>query len=383
MFKNIPYITWQNIAYRWDYGKTLGVEKYLDYCQGVTAGLCQVTSSANVTLKPESIIGTVGFDAYSRFVPQLHARGLTVAPYLFGTMSVYTPIANNSTLLNQLAENVLALLIKYNLDGINMDIERDGVETQVKIATALYNKLNPKGKFVDFSGSAYGGTDIPASAQSLFRYIYVMCYDMGWVPTNTKGYPHSSFAMITGTKDPKNGIDYKGTGLPMWSAFDKAKIICGLPLYLKTNYLVSYPADYRQEEYLYYLAPGNITPEINEILIPGRVSGKNRLHSFLGANELRRVTRWLIDNGYAGVMVFALGYDYLDGSDKSWFLPIVREIGEVPEPPTPPVGTATIDLDGKIYELLPGQTMKITTQPPTVIHPDVQVTSNPPIIEVK
>lgn len=295
------YITWGDLDQVWGGGSGLTTEPSLDLLSDVIAPAINPISAANPVVKamydtlPQ--LGTVAAAA--------HAHGNLVTLDLYTDSSgqfgpTLAQIVSAGT-LNILANSIRDVLNTYNFDGVTVDCE-DSDQTPAildSVIKAFYAVLNPLGKYIDLTGRPYTSPNIALGSAQYLRLIHVMCYDMGWGRT-PNGWPQSSIA------DSE-------AGMLMWSnaGFPKNKLIMGIPIYGRTAYDTT--LNPYQESLLYrQIVAQNPNAYNLDYATLVATSGLSRPFWWGSAATDRTKARWAIENGYAGVFVFALGYDTLN-----------------------------------------------------------------------
>ncbi len=147
------------------------------------------------------------------FVKQMHERGVKVTPFLSNHWDRQVGI-NALANRRQLAEQIAAAIIEYNLDGVNIDIEnvtekeRDSYTDFVKL---LREKL-PAGKSLsvavapnpwNLTAGWHGSYDYAELAR-YSDYLMVMAYDehyQGSVAGPVASYPFVEKAIVSALKD--------------------------------------------------------------------------------------------------------------------------------------------------------------------------------------
>lgn len=196
-----------------------------------------------------------------------------------------------------------AAIVKFahdnNFDGIDIDWETDWVPVppmHVEVAdfVDLITKVRanisalPSGtkvkKLTVALGSRTDSQQMGAAISELVDQINVMIYDN--YGTEQEGYPHAPMYLFT-----KSLSGYVAAGVP------KSKLLAGVPFY-GGNKRVSPTATmpYRK---LYDLSSGAITANMNSF----------DDYAFNGAQMMTQKAQYVIDNGYAGIMIWELTHD--------------------------------------------------------------------------
>jgi len=287
------YITWGNLSNVWNNGATLASDPSLDYLTHIVGPAVVPASVSNPTV--EGMYGDISVFTY--VVDAGHSRGIKVSPYLYASMSMISSIVSEGT-LPTLINSISDLITRYNLDGIELDIEQGTNQSIMdSLINALYSVLNPMGKSITIAaiyGAHCNGNIVPdvslATAQKL-DFIDVMCYDMNDRPDkNPSDFPHATYA------DAINAMQkWIDVGYP------KNKLVMGIPFYGK---------DEEGSVYLYRDIVDRLNPT------PGQDYGTIGEHYvwWNGINTTKQKVDWVLQNGLGGVMIFAVGYDKLNDS---------------------------------------------------------------------
>lgn len=162
----------------------------------------------------------------AEFVSKMHDKGILVVPYLTNNWVQDTGIAALEN-MDKLSDDLAAAVVKYNLDGVNIDIE-NVTEAQrsdyVAFVRLLREKL-PAGKriVVAVSANPYGKTEgWPGSYDyaGLARYcdyLFLMAYD--------ESYAGSAPGPVASISFVERSIQYALTKV------SKDKLVLGLPFY--------------------------------------------------------------------------------------------------------------------------------------------------------
>lgn len=222
-------ITLSQTAYATDFTMSYlyfgGTSSYIEFVDR-TEGILNVVSPSYFDLNPDgSLRLTHQFD--ERFIEEMHARHIKVVPFLSNHWNRElgrTALANRELLSTQIAEAIE----KYNLDGVNVDIEnvthvdkeaftdlvrllreKIPVEKEVSVAVAA----NPNG----WTQGWHGSYDYKALGE-LADYLMIMAYD--------ESYEGSAPGPVASLSFVERSIQYAlNQGVP------KEKIVLGLPFY--------------------------------------------------------------------------------------------------------------------------------------------------------
>ena len=141
-------------------------------------------------------------------------------PYLYMELSTLNSIIDAGT-LPILVNSIKSLVVQYNLDGIDLDIEEGTNQASLEIlVNACYNELKPMGKLITADVHATAKYVSLTTAQKL-DFINIMAYDMwGYPDQNPPGFPHSSYADTVASMQ-----SWINAGYP------KDKLVMGIPFY--------------------------------------------------------------------------------------------------------------------------------------------------------
>lgn len=117
---------------------------------------------------------------------------------------------------------LVQLAIDHNLDGLDVDIENDNIDTNYQhLITGLAAELKPIGKLLTAALATWNGQLISDIAVGKFDFINVMSYDQTGPWNSNKPGPHSTFAKA------EEDLNYwrNTRGIP------KEKISLGVPFY--------------------------------------------------------------------------------------------------------------------------------------------------------
>ncbi len=285
------YITWGNLSNVWDNGAALASEPSLDYLTHIVGPAVVPASVSNPTL--EGMYGDMS--VFTDVVNAAYSKGIKISPYLYAEMSTITSIIDAGT-LPILVTSITNLITQYDLDGIELDIERRTSQSAMgSLIDALYSVLNPMGKSITIAAQYGGITDVPpdvslATAQKL-DFIDVMCYDMNDRPDQSPpGFPHSTYTDSIGA-------------MQMWidAGYPKSKLVMGIPFYGK---------DEKGDIYEYRDIVDRLNPAPSQDY--GVIGGNYVWWNGIDTTKIK--ADWVLQNGLGGVMIFAVGYDKLNDS---------------------------------------------------------------------
>jgi GH18 family chitinase len=139
-----------------------------------------------------------------------------------GSRHVYYARLLSDAYRPQVVSNFIAFLDKYNLDGIDVDIEGDDIDDNYEnFVVALSNPLHQRGKLLTAALAYYTRNRISDRALSQFDFVNLMAYDKTgpWRPSAPG--QHSPMSYVT------DHLDYwsKERNMP------KEKLVVGVPFY--------------------------------------------------------------------------------------------------------------------------------------------------------
>lgn len=174
-------------------------------------------------VNPDSVGNLVipaGFDA---LVKLAHKHKVKVLPSIGGgSFNPYYSRLLNDTNRKAFTGKLLQLVMKHNLDGLDVDIENDNIDSNYRhLINELAAQLKPKNKLLTSALATWNGNLIPDDALQKFDFINVMSYDQTgpWRPD--KPGPHSTY------EKAEEDLDYWANtrGVP------KEKLSLGVPFY--------------------------------------------------------------------------------------------------------------------------------------------------------
>ena len=118
--------------------------------------------------------------------------------------------------------NLVSIVLKYNLDGIDVDLEGSDIdENYESFVTDLANKLRSRSKMITAAIAVYYKDALSDKALAQYDFVNVMSYDRTgpWRPE--KPGPHSTYANAV------EDLEYFGTE----RSIPKEKMVLGVPFY--------------------------------------------------------------------------------------------------------------------------------------------------------
>jgi len=174
-------------------------------------------------INPDSSFRLVTPPALDTLVKTSHRFGVSaLASIGGGSHNPYYASLLNDTNRTVFIDRLVQLVIDYNLDGIDVDLEIDAIDSNYeKLVMDLSTRLKPMNKLLTSAVATWNGEKISDAALRKFDFINVMSYDQTgpWRPE--KPGPHSTFAKA------KKDLRY-------WThrrKFSKKKLNLGLPFY--------------------------------------------------------------------------------------------------------------------------------------------------------
>jgi VCBS repeat-containing protein len=201
------------------------------------------------------------WDYLTQVVDASHAKGVK-AILSFAITPLHNGLdqmmdAGRDDLVEQVADNLVALVEQYNFDGAGLDWETGEPQSyQNNFAAILGPKLQAKGKMLVMAASWYR-YDISLSASQYMDYIMPMCYDF-WRQTIPSGYTVCADGGAAGKSQYNDAVavmDYWIQG-----GYPKSKLLMGVN------------------------------------------TGQN-------ADAVGQKAQWVVDNNLGGMMIFELYYD--------------------------------------------------------------------------
>ncbi|HEY1685626.1 MAG TPA: glycosyl hydrolase family 18 protein [Tepidisphaeraceae bacterium] len=268
-------------------------------------------------------IGTTSVDGYS-FASQLvplvsaaHAAGVTVS-ITIDPSSAFQTIAGSTTATNTFITNILNFCSTYHLDGIDLDYEPGTLTTAQKntwgsFLASLHAQTAAHG--LTLSAAVQASQDIiPSADVNDLDWYYMMDYALEY---NSSAPYSDSISYIT-TWSTTYGVP-------------KSKLLMGVPFYGSsgTSWSNSTAETYAQILSGYAAANGGAYPAAgaDSATISGTTWGFN------GVTTMQNKVNYVIDNGYAGIMIWELGQDHFTAQgkyDQYSLLPAIKSAMTIP-----------------------------------------------------
>lgn len=208
-------------------------------------------------------------------------------------------MGNDASKREAYAEALVNYAHQNNFDGIDIDWETDWSKSPaqkvnkvayVDLMTRIRNKMSalPEStrvkKLTTALATQNDSRELGLAVVNIVDQINVMVYDV--YGTQAEGYPHAPISMF------KTGLEnYVNAGIP------KQKILGGVPFY-GGNKTVS-PTQHKAYRDIYNEAYPSLTESMNVW----------NNFAFNGADLIREKIRYVISNGYAGMMIWELYQD--------------------------------------------------------------------------
>lgn len=208
--------------------------------------------------------------------------------------------------------NFIAFVDRYNLDGVDVDIEGDDIDHNYEnFVVALRVPLSSRNKLLTAAVAYYTRQKITDVALAQFDFINMMAYDKTgpWRPANAGQHSPVSYA--------KDHLRY-------WSkerGVRKEKLVLGVPFYgYGFGQLPDSNRFYREMGYGDIIAAFPGAEERDEVILPG----KGGMVYFNGMPTIREKTQLAMREG-SGIMIWQLLHD--TGDDHS-LLKVVYETSQ-------------------------------------------------------
>lgn len=183
-------------------------------------------------------------------------------------------------------------VVAHDFDGLDVDIEGPSINEDYGVFIHdVASVLAPKGKLLTAALSmGYGGDKVPNSVFDHFDFVNIMAYD-GTGPWNPKSPgQHSSLEFA------KRSVAYwLDRGLP------KAKAVLGVPFYGYGFGHAFRKRDYPYSELVASFPGAEKSDQVGETIW------------YNGIPTITAKSRYVIDQGLAGVMIWSVDYDVKDG----------------------------------------------------------------------
>lgn len=217
--------------------------------------------------------------------------------------------AGNSSGRTDFVEKLNTFMNKFYFDGVDVDIE-GGIMNSTNYSagyddfiTKLKNKLSAQNKLLTAALGSWNHNNYPDTAVQNFDYVFLMTYDergsWGWNNGNNSG-PIASQSFVENLL-----TTYQNKGVP------KSKLFIGLPFYayeFNTKADGShYTSDYSINDLIRKYWKDNSTVAFDD---------RTGNAYYNGIDSISSKTRYAINNGYAGVMIWELTHDAMGDIKK-------------------------------------------------------------------
>jgi chitinase len=276
----------------------------------------------SVTASSIGALGTTSSSGFSfsqlqTLVTAAHADGVTVS-ITVDPGSAFQTIAASSSATTTFVNNLIAFCSTYHLDGVDLDYEPGTLTTAQKnqwgsLLAALHAQTAAHG--LTLSEAMQVSQDIvPAADAADLDWDYLMDYALDF---NNPAPYNDSITYLTNWTNTY--------GVP------KSKIVVGVPFYAASGTSWSNSVDETDAQIFtsYAAANGGAYPAVNvdSITINGVTWGFNNI------TTLQQKAQYIIQNGYAGMMIWELGQDHFNSQgkyDASSLLPAIKSAMTIP-----------------------------------------------------
>lgn len=281
----------------------------------------------------------------------------------------WSNLASNSGARSNLANNILSILQRFNLNGIDIDWEypnRDQDRPQdkqnfISLLRDIKNKLGSTYSLSIAIGVGSWRTGLSYNVQEMFQicdFVNVMTYDMhgGW---EHKTGLHS--ALYRGSYDNTASNVDESVRLLLNFGVDRSKIIVGIPTYgyrfqldNAGNNGIGAPANYHPSRNSGYR---EICKGVRSGLLSVRYDEQQKApygingNEWIGYDNVRSVTEkayYIKNNGFGGAMFWSLDMDDYDGVCSEGRFPLISTVSNIvkgsgpsPTQPTQPQTSTT------------------------------------------
>lgn len=254
----------------------------------------------------DGTIDTRDLTMTKQLIDSAHAHGVEVYFSVGGGdgSTNFAWIASKDEFINRFVKEVRQYLFENCFDGVDIDWEywsgyriNAAIPTEsavfVYIMKLLKNELKPfdLGLSIDLGATHWAGKHFYDDVVQYVDDLQVMCYDFSG-PWSAPG-PHSSYEQSIGS-----GSSSSSTGLAYWINYrkwPKEKILLGVPFYGRDF-------DNQGGQGITY---SEITGLSSDAYLNDRI---NNIY-YNGVVTMARKTRYVVENDYAGIMIWEIGQD--------------------------------------------------------------------------
>ena len=282
-----------------------------------------ITPNADGTLHGDAADDPSALDS---MVTLAHAAGTKVIVSLGGggQSENFVPVASNDALRGKFISNLVQFVATHNLDGLDMDWEWE-YSPVPEADTIAYNKLLtelrealPKDKSLSAAlpcSRYYGKWFTPEVLIKNLDWFGFMTYDMtgDWdekAMFDSPLYPHEGYT----TWSWQETFEYwSKRGVPA------EKMVFGIPAFGFEFEGASGPgSDFTKEKtkslsYAQIIKNTNWEIHFDSVSVEPYAVSENSYTTFEDPHSAATKTRWVKENGYAGIMVWEVSHDYIEG----------------------------------------------------------------------
>jgi GH18 family chitinase len=226
--------------------------------------------------------------AMSTIVEAAHAKRTKVLISIGGgSAPAYYSKLLSDTLRNILIANLVNLAVKYNLDGIDVDLEGERIDNNYEaFVIGLSAALRPKGKLLTSAVATAYKSRYTDKALAVYDFINIMSYDKTgpWRPQDAG--PHAPYDMAVADLDYWTNTRH----------IAKEKLSLGLPFY-GYGFGTGAPADINFKN-LVVQYPG--AENVDQFVVPG-----GGVIYYNGINTIKNKTTLALQNA-GGIMIWQL-----------------------------------------------------------------------------
>ena len=233
--------------------------------------------------------------AIDTLIKRAHKKNVKVlASIAGGGRHPYYAVLLQDSKREMFIDNLVSLLQKYDLDGIDVDIEGNDIDTNYQnFVTELASRLKPKRKLITAAIATAYKDQLPDHALKQFDFVSIMSYDRTgpWRPDRPGN--HSPYTMAV------EDLDY-------WErirSIPREKLVLGLPFYGYGFGALDSPVVSMNYKQIVSLYPDNLSDTLN---LPGNV-----VMYFNNISTIKKKTQLAMEKS-GGVMIWQLLGDTTD-----------------------------------------------------------------------